>query len=255
MNAKPDQKLTAVLVDDEVHCTETLTWMLEQYCPNVTVSGQFNDPAQALKYLQDNEVDIIFLDIEMPILNAFDLLRALGETSSDVIFTTAYDEFAIKAIKHNALDYLLKPIDKDELINAVSKAHVTEVRAGVEERLSNLLGQLDGSNGKERFAITTREGIELVAVSDILYAKADDNYTEVYFTEKKRKVISKTLKDVESDLPSGRFIRVHQSYLVSVEKIAKYVRGSGGYVVLTNGEQLPVSRSKKEDLLKLLGVH
>ncbi len=246
------EKITAVLIDDEEHCTETLQWMLEQYCPNVNVVAVFNFPAEALKYLLNNRVDVIFLDVEMPVLNAFDMLKALGKVNCDVIFTTAYDEFAIKAIKHNALDYLLKPIGKEELLIAVSKVSERTLHAGVSERIDQLLDQVTSPNAAGKIAIATREGLDMVDVDLILYAKADDNYAEIHLEDGTRKVVSRTLKDVERDLPSNLFIRVHQSYLVALGAIDRYVRGAGGYIVLGNGDQIPVSRARKEELLKQL---
>ena len=247
--------ITAVLIDDEEHCTDMLKWMLEQYCPHVQVHGIFNDPAQALKYLQGDQVDVIFLDIEMPVLNAFDLLRALGDNRSDIIFTTAYDEFAIKAIKHSALDYLLKPIDKDELINAVAKVNDRGHREQVMDRISDLLTQVGPPKVNDRLAVPTRDGLEMVPLANVLYARADDNYTHVHLVNGRKILISRTLKDVERDLPADRFFRLHGSHVVAIDKVDRYVRGVGGYVVLQSGEQLPVSRSKREELLRILGVH
>lgn len=244
--------ITAVLVDDEEHCTDTLKWMIDEYCPNIEVRAVFNDPAEALKFLQGEEVDVIFLDIEMPVLNAFDLLRALGENHSDVIFTTAYDEFAIKAIKHNALDYLLKPVDKDELIAAVAKAQDQGHRGDVMHRINDLLVQVAPQRRNDRLAIPTRDGLEMVDLDQVVHARADDNYTHIHLVGGKRFLVSRTLKDVAEGLPEDRFFRVHQSHVVALDKIDRYVRGAGGYVVLVNGEQLPVARGRKDELLKLL---
>ncbi len=247
------EQITAVLIDDEEHCTDMLSWLLEQYCPQVAVQQVFNEPAQALKYLQNNAPDVIFLDIEMPVLNAFDLLLALGDLKCDVVFTTAYDEFAIRAIKHSALDYLLKPVDKDELIAAVAKVG-SKQREGMMDRIDDLLRKVTGGPGTSyRLAIPTREGLEMVDMALIVHAEADDNYTKLHLSDGRRILVSRTLKDVEKELPAKDFMRIHQSHVVALGKIEKYVRGSGGYVVLAGAKQVPVSRAKKDDLLSALG--
>lgn len=249
-----NEPLTAVLVDDEEHCTDTLAWMLGEYCPSVKVQQVFNDPAAALKYLQHDSPDLLFLDIEMPVLNGFDLLKALGNMRSALVFTTAYDEFAIKAIKHNALDYLLKPVDKDDLRKAIDKARDRSKDVDLMDRVGSLLQRMAPAT-VQRIAVPTREGLEMLDVDRILYAKADDNYTELHVDGARKVVVSRTLKDIEHDLPADRFMRIHLSYSVALSRIHKYVRGTGGYVVLANGEQLPVSRSNKDELLRRLGSH
>ena len=248
------RELTAVLVDDEDHCTETLRWMLENHCPDVEVVAEFNDPVAALKHLRDHPAEVVFLDIEMPVLNAFDLLDALGDKVRHVIFTTAYDEFAIKAIKHNALDYLLKPIDRDELMAAVEKLRRPPATTGIDDRLDGLLRQLRVRDHRDRLAVHTREGLEMVPHDQVVHARADDNYTELHLTDGKRILISRTLKDVERELPDDRFLRIHQSHLVAIDKVVRYVRGQGGYVVLSTGSEIPVSRARKDDLLRALGA-
>ena len=245
--------IRAVLVDDEEHCTVTLRLMLEKYCPHVRIEGIFNAPAEALAYLQEHEVDLIFLDIEMPVMNAFDLLHALGDHDHQVIFTTAYDEFAMQAIKHNALDYLMKPIDKSELVSAVGKVELALARGGSNDRLAALLRSMSTAR-PARIAIPTRDGLEMLALDRIAYATADDNYTQLHLTDGGRLLISRTLKDVERELPPDRFVRIHLSHVVAIEQVQRYVRGAGGYVVLTSGTELPVSRSRKEELLQALGA-
>lgn len=248
-----NEPLTAVLVDDEEHCTDTLSWLINEYCPDVRVLQVFNDPAAALKYLQHEAPDLLFLDIEMPVLNGFDLLKALGPLRSGLVFTTAYDEFAIKAIKHHALDYLLKPVDKDELRRSVASAHARAADNALMDRVGSLLQRMAPQPAQTRIAVPTREGLEMLEVDRILYAKADDNYTELHLEGQRKLVVSRTLKDIEQDLPSDRFMRIHLSYSVALPRIQRYVRGTGGYVVLSNGEQLPVSRSNKDELLRRLG--
>lgn len=246
-------KITALLVDDEEHCTDTLAWMLQEYCPQVQVLRAFNAPAEALKFLQGEQPDLLFLDIEMPVLNAFDLLKAVEPLRSAVVFTTAYDAFAIDAIKHNALDYLLKPVDKDELQLAVRKAMDRKPVDAIAQRMDDLLERMAPRSGRTRLAVPTRTGLEMVDAEAILYAKADNNYTELHLDGAKRFVVSRTLKDMEKELPMERFLRIHVSYTVALARIQRYVRGTGGYVVLDSGEQLPVSRAHKDELMERLG--
>lgn len=245
--------IRAVLVDDEEHCTVTLRWMLENYCPQVRIEGAFNDPQEALKHLQERRADLIFLDIEMPVMNAFDLLHALGDHGCQVVFTTAYDEFAMKAIKLNALDYLLKPVDKGELVSAVLKVEQALAKGGSNDRLDELLRQVSAARSA-RIAIPTRDGLEMLALDRIAHATADDNYTQLHLTDGSRVLVSRTLKDVERDLPPDRFVRIHLSHVVAIAQVQRYVRGAGGYVVLEGGGQLPVSRSRKDELLRALGA-
>ncbi|MBK9273949.1 MAG: response regulator transcription factor [Flavobacteriales bacterium] len=248
-----DHPIRAVLVDDEEHCTVTLRWMLEKYCPKVRVEAVFNEPTEALKHLKEHGTDLLFLDIQMPVMNAFDLLQGLGDHACHVIFTTAYDEFAMKAIKHNALDYLLKPVEKGELISAVAKVEHAAGKGGAQDRLGELLRQMAPQRAA-RIAIPTREGLEMLALDRIAYATADDNYTVLHLTDGARVLVSRTLKDVERDLPADRFVRIHLSHVVAIDRVVRYVRGAGGYVVLAGGEELPVSRSRKEELLQVLGA-
>ncbi len=248
-----DSELTAVIVDDEEHCTDMLAWMLAEYCPFVKTERVFNDPEQALEALRVRMPDLLFLDIEMPGMNGFDLLTAIGKEPRSLVFTTAYDQFALKAIKHHALDYLLKPVDKDELRAAVRKAMSQVPGTDILHRVGALLDQIKATATIPRIAIPTREGLEMVVVERIIHAKADDNYTELHMDGGRRIVVSRTLKDIEADLPADRFMRVHSGHLVALPFIVRYVRGNGGYVVLPNGEQLPVSRAKKDELVARLG--
>ncbi|HMW97239.1 MAG TPA: response regulator, partial [Flavobacteriales bacterium] len=169
-----EPELTAVLVDDEEHCTDMLAWMLAEYCPQVHVAAIFNNPEKALHHLRTNRPDVLFLDIEMPGLNGFDLLTRLGHQPRALVFCTAYDQFAIKAIKHQALDYLLKPVDKDELRTAVSKAAVQNEDPDLLVKVGKLLNALKAPAPAQRIAIPTRDGLEMVDVERIIHAQADD---------------------------------------------------------------------------------
>lgn len=246
--------LTAVLVDDEEHCTDTLRWMLETYCPQVRVLAVHNDAEQALEQLRGTRADLLFLDVQMPRLTAFDLLRALDGAHGAVIFTTAHDEFAIQAIKQGALDYLLKPVDRDELIAAVRKAERDTADDAHARRSAQAIAQLRFPARTPRFPIPTREGFDLVPIDRMIHLQACDNYTEVHLIDGTRHVVSRTLKDVERELPAELFFRIHLSHVVALEHIARYVRGGGGYVVLSNGTQLPVAKARRDELLERIGT-
>ena len=185
----------------------------------------------------------------MPILNGFELLNAISKPTFGLIFTTAYDEFAIKAIKHQALDYLLKPIAKAELLEAVQRA--TDVKTDLKNRLNELMKDMDNSS-PNKLAIPSLEGFKLIDPDKILRCESEDNYTHIFLDDGIKHLVSKTLKDIERQLAEHTFIRLHQSHLVNYKCIQKYIRGTGGYVVLSDGSQIPVSRRKKTELLEYI---
>ncbi len=242
--------IKAVLVDDEKHSLATLAWKLEKFCPDVEVVAQFNDPMEALQHLQKDPPNLVFLDIEMPRLNGFEVLEELGgELPFEVIFTTAYDEFGIRAIKVNALDYLLKPIQNQELKDAIEK-YKRKSGKPVEVLFSNKKEETTALPG--RIALATKESIEFVSPDEIILCTSDSNYTMVYLTDGRKKLISRTLKDVEEWLEPFNFFRAHHSHLVNLRHIKEYVRADGGYLLLSNKMTLPVARNRKDELLKLM---
>lgn len=237
--------IRTILVDDEKHSLATLAWKLEKFCPEVVVEAQFSDSVKALEHIKNNPPELLFLDIEMPRLNGFELLEEIGDYPPfQVVFTTAYDEFGIKAVKANALDYLLKPVQNQELKAVIEKF---KNRTGLETVFSS---HQDESSGK--IALATKESIEFVSPEEIIICNSDSNYTMVYLTGGRKKLISKTLKEVEQWLEPYKFYRVHISYLVNLKHIKEYIRADGGYLKVTEGHTLPVARNRKEELLKLL---
>jgi two-component system LytT family response regulator len=243
--------MTAIIVDDEKHCREVLELLLHKHCSEVKILAICSSGEEALKALQQQPPDVLFLDIEMPGMNGFALLEKFQHAAFEIIFTTAYNEYAIKAIKHSALDYLLKPIDKDELIQAINK--VKEHKAvKASERINNLIGLLNVKQAK-RFAVPTLEALVMVDAAEILFCESDSAYCKLFFiNQAKPMVISKTLKEVEEVLQGCGFCRVHHSYLVNMKFVQKYIRGEGGEVVMSNNTHLPVSRTRKQDFLNLL---
>lgn len=242
--------IKAVIIDDEVHCLETLSMLLAEYCPGIEVIDRCRSAKQGLEVIAKHHPDIVFLDIEMPSLNGFEMLELLPRISFAIIFTTSYDQYAIRAIRFSALDYLLKPIDPKELVNAVKKV-AQKNQLPMAEQFEMLLRQIRGKSGFNKLAIPTVEGFELLPVDDIIYCEANDNYTQVFLKGKNKIVACRTLKEVEEQLHElPFFVRVHHSYLVNLNEVIKYIRGEGGYVVMSNGTSVNVSRSRKEALIK-----
>lgn len=245
--------MKAVIIDDEKHCREVLTTLIGKYCPDVEVAESFTNGAEALQLIEKINPDILFLDIEMPGMNGFEFIERCTLKNFEIIFTTAYNEYAIKAIKHSALDYLLKPIDKNELIEAVEKvkqqnAHKTS------SRVEQLLSSLNLKKEPKRFAVPTLEGLIMLNSEEILYCESDGPYCTFHFTTTTKPLLtSKTLKEAEEVLQgSGDFFRVHHSFLINLKFVQKYIRGEGGEVIMNNGKNIPVARSRKQDFLKVL---
>jgi len=247
--------IKAVIIDDEGHSIETLRWKLENYCPEVEVQATFENPAEGIVYLKQNPPDLLFLDIEMPMLTGFDVLEELGqEISFDIIFTTAYDNFGIQAVKFSALDYLLKPIQNKELKESIEKHIKKASRKVAPEQINVLLENVQeerkGKVGK--IALASKEIIEFVDAQDIIYCEANSNYTNVYILPDQKRVISKTLREFEDMLAPHQFFRPHNSFLVNLNRVREFVRGDGGFLVMENKMRIPVSKNRREELLDLL---
>ncbi|MES1215343.1 MAG: LytTR family DNA-binding domain-containing protein [Bacteroidota bacterium] len=243
--------ITAILVDDEAHCLDTLSILIKDYCPEVDILEQCSSAKKALRSIEKNQPSLVFLDIEMPVMNGFELLEQFKEINFSVIFTTSYDQYAIKAIRFSALDYLLKPIDPKELMIAVRKAE-THKSPPTSEQLKMLMDQLHHKeNGFTKIAVPTAEGFELIPADTVIRCEADDNYTHLFLKNKNKITACRTLKEMEEQLDDFKyFVRVHHSYLVNLNEVSKYIRGEGGYLVMSDGTTVNVSRSRKEALLK-----
>ena len=241
-----------MIVDDEPFCSEVLATLLQKYCPEVLLTSVYNNPEEALVHIQKLPPDLLFLDVEMPRMNGFHLLEQLKNIPFNLIFTTSYDQYAIKAIRFSALDYLLKPIDREELQQAVQKA-VIQARNHFTQQLDMLLQKVNHPTALlTKIAVPTLEGLQMVTVEHIISCRSDGNYTILHSKDKQKLVVSRTLKDIEELLEEYPFIRVHHSCMVNINEINKYVRGEGGYVVMSDGTTVDVSRSRKEILLKTL---
>ena len=243
--------IKAILIDDEVHCVETLSLLISEYCPEVEVMERCKSAKEGLAAVKKHDPALIFLDIEMPVMNGFEFLEQFTDIPFAVIFTTSYDQYAIKAIRFSALDYLLKPIEPNELVSAVKK--VQEQRhLPFAEQFQMLLKQVQGKNSSfNKIAVPTSEGFELLPADQVVYCEADDNYTHLFLKNKSKIIACRTLKEMEEQLVDFHFfIRVHHSYMVNLNEVTKYIRGEGGYLVMSDGTSVNVSRSRKDALMK-----
>ncbi|MBV9963396.1 MAG: response regulator transcription factor [Parafilimonas sp.] len=244
--------LTAIIVDDEQKCCETLSILLSRYCADVRVLAVCNSAAEALKEIQSQQPQLVFLDVEMPHMNGFEMLEQLPQINFELIFTTSYDQYAIKAIRFSALDYLLKPIDREELIKAVDKAIQKKQRI-TPLQLEVLLQKLhQPSSSILKIAVPTMEGLQMISVYNIISCESDSNYTIIFQKNNQKLIASRTMKEVEEMLEDHPFLRVHRSYIVNLNEVNKYVRGEGGYLLMSDGSKIEVSRSYKDVLLKRL---
>jgi two-component system LytT family response regulator len=243
--------MKAIIIDDEINCSKSLAVLLQKHCPEIEVITACKDGVEGLDAIQLHSPDIVFLDIHMPGMSGFEMLEKLSTFNFHLVFTTSYDQYALKAFRFSAIDYLLKPIDKSELMRSMEKVRKINKTSSrqVEAFLQRLQHPLQGMN---KIGLPTMEGLQMIPVHSIISCESDDNYTILFLNDRKKMVVSCTLKDIEELLHDYSFIRVHRSYLVNLNEIEKYVKGEGGYLVMSDGSNIDVSRSRKEDLLKKL---
>lgn len=247
--------IKAILIDDETDALEMLEWQLNQYCPGVSIAAMCVSADDGIAAIKKNLPDIIFLDIEMPHKSGFEVIKAFPDPSFDIIFTTAYSQFALQAFKTAALDYLLKPIDAEDLKKAVTRFEKKQLHQGLKHQLELLLQEYKPSPAAiERVALPTQDGIMFVHPKEIVRAEASGNYTAIFFDNNKKILLAKTLKDIEELVNQHSFIRIHQSHLVNINHIAMYSKVDGGIVVMKDKSRLPVSRQRKEELIKLFNA-
>jgi two-component system LytT family response regulator len=243
--------LRCLLIDDEEKSRANLRQLLKEYCPQVEVIAEAQSATEALKLITHLKPDLLFLDIEMGEMSGFDLLKSLdGRQDFEVIFVTAFDRYGIQAVKACAIDYLQKPINILELSSAVEKASQQISPAKENRRLKELISNIDRVADEQRIAIPLADKIEFIAINNIIRLEAEGNYTHIYLANDKKYLICKTLKDYQELLEGYQFIRTHQSHLVNVHKIAAYVKTDGGYIAMEDGSQIPISRQKREEVLK-----
>ena len=240
------KQLTAILVDDEEHNRQNLSALLTKHCPEVVVLGQAASVSEAFQLIKKSSPEVVFLDIEMPNANGFALLELFEELLFKVVFVTAYDAYALKAIKFSASDYILKPIDHQDLRKAVddllAESTPTEVNR---QSLESFLNQEE-----KKIALTLSDEIKLITLSDIIRIEADNNYAQFYLSSGEKVLVSKHLGFYYDIIKDFGFMRVHQSHLINQKFVDRYVKRDGGYLQLSNGDQVPISRTQKENLLK-----
>jgi len=245
--------MRCIIVDDELKAREILCAVLQEHCPNITVVAQASNIEEAENLLNNHQIDVLFLDVEMPGGTGFDLLEKVKNIDFEVIFTTAYDQYAIKAIKFSAIDYLLKPLQLDELKDALSR--VSEKRNGVDalskDSLLALLENVKPRN-KKKIAIAEGKGMVILSIDQIVRCEADKNYTNIFLQNGQSILSSKNLKEYEDMLQDEAFYRVHQSHLINLNFIEKLTKEDGAYLVLKDGSQVEVSRRRKSELMDRL---
>ena len=239
--------MRCIIIDDEKHCIKTLTNLLETWFPEVKIIASCSDSTKAYDLILLHKPDFIFLDIEMPFLNGFDLLAKFDPLFFDVVFTTAYDSYAIKAIKYSALDYLLKPIDKDDLAFAIAK--IRSKQSSISREQLQMAAAVHNKQLPGTIALPATDGLVFASVNDILYCIADGSYTRIVMSDKSEILLSKTLGDVEELIIDYHFFRIHNSTLVNLKQVKKYIRGEGGEVIMSDGKNLQVARTRKNDFL------
>lgn len=246
--------LKTIIIDDEFHSRESLKNLISEYTNGLEIIGEAKSAEEATFLIQATKPEVVFMDIELGDGTAFDVLSAIGKTNFEIIFTTAYDQYAIKAIKFNALDYMLKPIDIDELEAAVLKVknkykNKEPANKNLEMLISNLTAK---SNEKPIITLSTADSFEYVRVDEITHCEAAGAYTKFHFKDKKMLMVSRTLKDYAMLLEEHEFYRVHQSHLINLQEIDRYIKSDGGYIILKDGFKVPVSRGKKEAFLAVM---
>lgn len=244
--------MNAVIIDDEKRSRESLELLVKDYCPNVNVLDMADSVASGVECVKKHKPDLLFLDIEMQDGTGFDLLEKVAGNNFYVIFTTAFENYALRALKLSAVDYLLKPINAEELQAAVAKASDIMAQKSTENNFQLLLQNLQSNTGMHKIALPTSEGLTFINVHDIIRCQADGSYTHFYFKTQKKLLVSKKIKEYEELLSPYNFVRVHHSHLVNLDEVTKYVRGDGGYVVMSDGETVYVSKRKKEDFMAAL---
>jgi len=245
--------ISALIIDDEEDGREALKLAIEKYCPDVEVKGIYETPQEGLDAIRRIKPQLVFLDIQMPGMSGFDVLQQLSPIDFEVIFVSAHDQYAIKAIKFSALDYLLKPVDIDDLNHALQKVKERLNNKSNSHQYQSVLHNVQYQSNKiKKLAVPSLEGIDLFDTDDIIYCQAEGSYTILYLRNKLRKLTSRNLKDFENLLVDSGFCRVHNSFLINLKHVHRYVKGEGGYVILTDDHHVDISRRKKDEFLHLL---
>lgn len=243
--------MRAVIIDDEKHSTEMLEWLLQTYSPEVEILAVCHSGEEGLKALQRHQPDLVFMDIEMPRMNGFDVLDQLQDRKFELVFITAYDQFAVRAFKYAAVNYLLKPVDPDDLTATLARIRDKKSPTGPAQMELLFQSLINKQQQVERIALSSGDGLVFVNTSEITYCKAESNYTQVVLQNGRKILVARTLKDLDETLSGKDFFRVHASYLVNINHISRFVRGDGGYIVMPDDAQITISRSKRDEFFQL----
>jgi len=255
-NAEPQTILKAIIIDDEARSRKALQIALSDYCPSVQIAAIAETAENGIEAIIKHKPDIVFLDVQMPGMSGFDLLAHFPEINFDIVFITAHDHYAIKAIRFSALDYLLKPIQIDELMAAVKKAEEKKNNRHTNWQYRSLYENVRSShNPSGSIAVPTSDGLLFIKTDNIIRCEAEGNYVIIYQTGKEKMLITKNLGDIESMLDAKEFFRLHNSHLVNLSHIKKYVKGDGGYVIMSDNSIVDVARRKKEEFMQMLNIH
>jgi len=244
--------IRTIIVEDEPMSREMLTMMLDRH-KEIEIVDTCSNPTDGITSIATHQPDLVFLDIQMPKMNGFDMLRKIGTVDFEVIFTTAFDQYAINAIRISALDYLLKPVDDEDLAAAIAKCRDRLTVKKPEERFENLFNNLLNKNPLDKtLALSASDGISFIKMSDILRVEANGRYAKFYLLNKETILVSKTLGDYEQVLSANQFFRIHDSAIINLNHIKKYIRGDGGTVVLSDNTELDVARRRKDEFVRLI---
>ncbi|RLD30090.1 MAG: DNA-binding response regulator [Bacteroidetes bacterium] len=243
--------LNAVIVDDEPKAIQSLSWELTNFSEDIKIIKTFTNPEDALGFLKTNTPDCLFLDIQMPTMDGFQFLEKLTTRDFAVVITTAYDEYAIKALKHEAMDYLLKPIDSDDLSDTIQKIIKFNSRILNSNKLEKILLDINKKQSNKKITLNTDGKLMFLKTKDILFIQSDGNYSTFFLTKNQKLVVTKKLKDVNSLLPEHEFFRIHNSFIVNLNKVKEFLK-TDGYVVMESNHKIPVARQRKSDFLKKL---
>ncbi len=243
--------IEAIIVDDEIKAIQSLSWELTNFSDEIHVTASFTDPFEALGHLEKNTPDCLFLDIEMPTMDGFQFIQKLTNKDFPVVITTAYNQYAIKALKNEAIDYLLKPIDSDDLKDTITKIKKYKTKNYTAEHLEKILLNFNTNAVHKKITFNTDGKLVFLESNEILYAESDGNYSTIYLVDGHKLVLTKKLKEVNELLPTDSFFRIHNSYIINLTKIKEFLK-TDGYVIIKPNHKIPVSRQKKSDFLDLM---
>jgi two-component system LytT family response regulator len=241
--------IKAVIVDDEQKAIQSLTWELTNFSDEIEIVKTFSNPNEAIEYLNQNTPDCLFLDIQMPTMDGFQFLDKLSQRDFAVVITTAYNEYAIKALKHEAIDYLLKPIDSDDLQETIKKIKKYNSRLVNINKIEEVLLKYNSKIDQKKITINTDGKLIFLTVDDILFVESDGNYSTIVMADGQKMLITKKLKEVNQLLPELNFFRIHNSFIVNLNKIKEFIKNDG-YVIMESNHKIPVARQRKSDFLE-----